>query len=155
MEHVPADLQETIDYISIQRLQASYADIVTRRAWSEMAQIFRPEAQVIVDTMNGEPLVLDGPDGVGEFISGAIAHFDFFEFVILNTVITIDGDRASGRMYIWELRHDPVGGRSNAYGLYRDDYARIDTRWWFAGRRYRSLARNLTSELATFPFPTD
>jgi hypothetical protein len=145
--------QETVDYVAIRRLQAAYADKVTRRAWAELADIFLPGAQVVVDTMVGTPLVLDGPEGVGGFISGAIAHFDFFEFVILNTVIDIDGDRASGRMYIWELRHDPVGGRSNAYGLYRDDYQRVDGRWWFAGRRYQSLARTLPAEVAVFPFP--
>jgi hypothetical protein len=146
-------VQETIDYIAIRRLQAAYADIVTRRAWDELARIFRPEAQVVVDTMDGSPLHLDGPKGVGDFISGAIAHFDFFEFVILNTVIDIDGDHASGRMYIWELRHDPVTGRSNAYGLYRDEYARVDGQWWFAGRRYQSLARTLPAEVSVFPFP--
>ena len=145
--------QETVDYIAIRRLQAAYADIVTRRAWDELAEIFRPDAEVIVDKMDGAPLVLSGPGGVGGFISGAIAHFDFFEFVILNTVIDIDGDRATARMYIWELRHDPVGGRSNAYGLYRDEYLRADDRWWFAGRRYQSLARTMTSDYAVFPFP--
>ena len=56
-------------------------------------------------------------------------------------------------MYIWELRHDPVTGRSNAYGLYRDEYARIDDQWWFAGRRYQSLARTLPAEVSVFPFP--
>jgi hypothetical protein len=70
--------QETVDYIGIRRLQAAYADIVTRRAWPELASIFRPDAQVVVDTMTGTPLLLDGPEGVGGFISGAIAHFDFF-----------------------------------------------------------------------------
>jgi hypothetical protein len=146
--------QETVDYIAIRRLQAAYADIVTRRAWDELAQIFRPEAQVVVDKMDGQPLTLDGPKGVGDFISGAIAHFDFFEFVVLNTVIDIDGDRASARMYMWELRHDPLGGRSDAYGLYRDEHVRVDGRWWFAGRRYQSLARTVPADVSVFPFPT-
>jgi hypothetical protein len=151
---VPNDIaQETIDYIAIRRLQSAYGDIVTRRAWAEMHDIFRPEAQVVVDTMDGNPLHLDGPQGVGDFISNAIAHFDFFEFVILNTVIDIDGDTATGRMYIWELRHDPVTGRSNAYGLYRDRFTKFDGRWWFAGRRYQSLARTNRAELSIFPFP--
>jgi hypothetical protein len=145
--------QETIDYVALRRLQASYADIVTRRAWPELARIFRPDAEVVIDKMDGQPLVLHGPQGVGDFISNAIAHFDFFEFVILNTVIDIDGDHASARMYMWELRHDPVGGRSNAYGLYRDEHVRIDGRWWFAGRRYQSLARTLPADISVFPFP--
>ncbi len=154
MELTP-ELQETIDYIAIRRLQARYGDIVTRRAWAELHELFVPEIEVVVDTMNGDPLVFLGPDAVGEFIGGAIAHFDFFEFVPLNSVIELDGDRATSRFYIWELRHDPVGGRSNAYGLYRDLHAKIDGRWWFTGRRYRSLARTQTTDYATFPIPLD
>jgi SnoaL-like protein len=149
------DLQETVDFIAIRRLQSAYADIVTRRAWPQLAEIFLPDAVVVVDKMAGDPIELVGPEGVGGFISEAIAHFDFFEFVILNTVIDIDGDTASARMYIWELRHDPAGGRSNAYGLYRDRYARVDGRWWFAGRRYQSLARTVAADYAVFPLPEE
>ena len=137
-----ATLQQTIDYVAIRRLQCAYADVVTRRAWDELRELFRPEAQVVVDTRVGDPLVLAGPGGVGDFIAGAIARFSFFEFVILNTVIAIDGGRAQARMYIQELRQDEGNGRwTNAYGLYQDRYTRIDGRWWFEGRRYASMAR--------------
>ncbi len=145
--------QETVDYIAICRLQSAYADIVTRRAWPELARIFRPEAEVVIDRMDGSPLVVHGPEGVGGFISKAIAHFDLFEFVILNTVVEIDGERATARMYMWEVRHDPAAGRSDAYGLYRDEYCRIDGRWWFSGRRYQTLARTLAADHAVFPLP--
>lgn len=145
--------QETVDYVAIRRLQSAYADIVTRRAWPELARIFRPEAEVVIDRMDGSPLQLLGPGGVAEFVSKAIAHFDLFEFVILNTVVEIEGDRATARMYMWEVRHDPVGGRSDAYGLYRDEYRRIDGRWWFSGRRYQTLARTLAADHAVFPLP--
>jgi hypothetical protein len=145
--------QETLDYIAIRRLQSSYADIVTRRSWAELGHVFRPDAEVVLDRKDGTPLVLRGPQAVGDFIAGAIARFDLFEFVVLNTVIEIEDDRASARMYMWELRHDPVGGRSDAYGLYRDEHCRIDGRWWFAGRRYQTLARSLTPDFTVFPLP--
>jgi hypothetical protein len=145
--------QETIDYVAIRRLQSAYADIVTRRAWSEFDGIFRPDAEVVIDRMDGKPLVLNGPAAVAGFISGAIAHFDLFEFVVLNTVIQIEGDRASARMYMWEARHDPVAGRSDAFGLYRDAHCRTDGRWWFAGRRYQTLGRSLGPQLSVYPLP--
>lgn len=145
--------QETIDYIALRRLQSAYADVVTRRAWPELAGLFRPEAEVVIDRMDGKPLVLHGPQAVADFISKAIAHFDLFEFVVLNTVIDIQGERASARMYMWEARHDPVAGRSDAFGLYRDEHRRIDGRWWFTGRRYQTLGRSLGPQLAVFPLP--
>lgn len=144
--------QETIDYVALRRLQNRYADVVTRRAWQELHDLFVPDIEVTLDTRD-RIIELAGPAQVGEFIAGAIAHMDLFEFVILNTVIDIDGDAASARMYMWELRHDPVGGRSNAFGLYRDEYARIDGRWWFARRQYSSVARTVASNYAVFGLP--
>jgi len=142
---VDAITNETIDYIAIRRLQNSYADIVTRRAWTELDDIFVPDISVVIDRRTDTPLQLTGPRAVGEFIGGAIAHMDFFEFVILNTVVFLnangDSDRATARMYINELRHEDRVRFTHAYGLYDDDYRRIDDRWWFAARRYRSLAR--------------
>src|SRR5688572_23565751 len=148
-----ATLQETIDYVAITRLQSAYADIVTRRAWGELADIFLPDADVVVDRRVGEPIVLHGPSGVGDFISGAIDIFEFFEFVILNTRVDIDGDTATARMYMQELRQDRGNGRwTNAYGLYQDRYQKRDGRWWFAGRQYSSLART-APDTEVFPFP--
>jgi hypothetical protein len=43
---------------------------------------------------------------------------------------------------MWELRQDTRQRWSNAYGLYRDEYALADGRWQFAARRYSSLARS-------------
>jgi len=145
--------QETIDYIAIRRLQSAYADIVTRRAWPELFRIFRPDIEVVIDRMDGSPLHCHGPEAVSGFISKAIAHFDLFEFVILNTVIEIDGDQARSRMWMWEARHDPAAGRSDAFGLYRDEHRRIDGRWWFTGRRYQTLARTLVPDCTVFPQP--
>ncbi|MGR7002932.1 nuclear transport factor 2 family protein [Yinghuangia aomiensis] len=119
----------TADYIAVTRLQADYADTVSRRAWPEFHRIFAPDALVVVDTGVGEPLRLHGPDGVSGFISGAIERFEFFQFVPLNTVVETsvggDPDAAEGRLYICELRQDRESGRwTNAFGVYHDQYRR-------------------------------
>ena len=147
---------ETDDYVAIRRVQSAYADIVTRRAWPELAGIFLPDAGVQIDTMSGDPLRLVGPDALGAFIGGAISGFDFFEFVVLNTVIEIgtgDPDTATTRMYMNELRRDAESGRFTVvYGLYQDRMRRVDGKWWFAQRRYQTLART-AGEFDVFPFP--
>lgn len=144
--------QETIDHVAIDRLQRRYADIVNRRAWAELEGIFVPDITVTLD-LRDRLIELVGPRAVGEFIGASIAHMDLFEFVILNSVIDIDGDTASSRMFMWELRHDPEAGRTNAYGLYRDRYARLDGRWWFAARLYCSVARTAGDTCITFELP--
>ncbi len=42
---MPRDaLKETLDWVAIRRLHARYADAVNRRAWSELEELFLPEA---------------------------------------------------------------------------------------------------------------
>jgi hypothetical protein len=149
---VADDLQQTIDYVGISRLQAAYADVVNRRAWAEFDDLFRADAPVTVDTVTNPVVSLVGPSAVGDFIGGAIERFEFFEFVVLNTVVTIDGDTATGRVFMCELRQERESGRfTRAFGVYRDDYARVDRKWWFARRRYQSLARSGRGEVFAFP----
>jgi hypothetical protein len=153
------DQRELADYVAIQRLQASYADIVTRRAWPELAEIFVADATVTIDTLTREPFVLRTPAEIGQFIDSSIEQFDFFEFVILNTVIEFGpegGGTATARLYMAELRHTREGGRrSTAYGLYRDSYVKEGEDWLIAGRRYRSAARTAAHELDVFGFAPD
>ncbi len=35
---------DALDYLAITRLQAAYADVVTRRAWRELERLFLPDA---------------------------------------------------------------------------------------------------------------
>jgi hypothetical protein len=154
-------LVETARYVALRRLQNAYADVVTRRAWAELADLFLPDAVVEIDTRAGDPLRLVGPGAVGDFIGSAIAGFAFFEFVILSSRIEIapggDETRALGRMYMCELRLESDSGRfTQAYGVYHDEHREVDGRWWFAGRRYHSLARTNQGEgadLHVFDFP--
>jgi hypothetical protein len=153
----PAELQqETIDYISITRLQQAYGDVVNRRAWDEFGDLFLPDANIRVDTVTNPVVDVTGPAALGAFISSAVERFEFFEFVILNTRIDIglddDLDAARARVFMCELRQEHLNGHwSNAFGVYHDAYARVDDRWWFARRRYQSLAR--TGRAEVFPFP--
>ena len=148
---MPDPAAETVDYVAIQRLQAAYADVVNRRAWPELADLFRPDAPVRIDTVTRPVIDLTGPTAVGDFIGAAIERFDFFQFVILNAVVDLEGDRATGRIFMCELRRDRESGHgSRAFGRYEDTYVRHDGRWWFAARDYRSLARTGRDEV--FPW---
>lgn len=147
---------DTADYVALTRLQAAYADVVTRRAWDELEPLFAADATIELDTVTRPLITLTGAGELGQFIATSIERFEFFEFVVLNTVLDIDTDgSARGRLWMVELRQERGSGAwSNAYGLYRDDYVRLDGRWRFAGRRYRSLARKVgTDPAAVFPLP--
>jgi hypothetical protein len=147
---------DALAYLAITRLQATYADVVSRRAWPELEPLFLPDAPIHVDTVSRPVIELVGAAALGEFVGGAIAHFEFFEFVPLNTVVHVGGGgTARGRLYMVELRQEAGTGEwSNAFGVYHDDYALVDGRWCFAERSYQSLARKVGVTAAeVFPFP--
>jgi hypothetical protein len=155
-----AELRDSIDYVAIRRLQAAYADTVTRRAWTEFHEQFLPDCPVHVDTVTNPAIDLSGPEEVGRFIGDAVERFEFFEFVILNAHVVLraggDPDVAQARLYMAELRQDASNGHwTNAFGLYRDEYRRVDGRWWFASRSYQSLARSGRGEVLPFPHHFD
>ncbi len=150
------EVREAVDYLAVRRLQDAYADVVTRRAWAELHEMFRPDAELVLDTRQGEPRSFVGPAAIGEFIDASIARFEYFQFVVLGTRVVVgsdDPDRATARLYMCELRQTAVDGRQSvAYGVYHDQYVRFESRWWFAHRQYHSLART-APDLAVFPFP--
>ena len=148
--------EQTIDYIAIRRLQDAYADAVSRRAFDEFHDLFLPAAPVMIELPGGTREVV-GPADFGRYVEKRIADLEFFQFVILNAVVEIavdgDHDRAQGRMHMCELRQDRAGGRATAlYGLYRDEYAVLDGRWWFAHRRFSPLAVT-QRDLDVFDYP--
>ena len=150
-------LAEAVYDTGIRRLQHAYADVVNRRAWPELASLFLPTAEVVIDRRAGEPLRLVGGDQVGAFIGSAIEHFSFFEFVVLNAHIAFPLGPGSGsavcRLFMCELRQDAATGAfTTAFGLYHDRYALEQGRWRFAERRYHSLARH-GGVLDVFPLP--
>lgn len=140
----PDEIHEATAYLQLRRLQNRYADIVTRRAWSELHEIMRADCRVTVDLIDHQ-IHFDGPAEIGGFIGDQLEQFDFFEFVILNTVMDIDADAgtAAARMYMQEARQNISDGkRSDTFGVYHDRFERDeDGTWWFARRRYQSYAR--------------
>jgi hypothetical protein len=140
----PLELRAAVDDVAIRGLIAAYADVVNRRAWTELDELFLPDAPVVLDLRDRDPLTHTGPAAIGAFIAGAIERFAFFEFVALNVRVlrhTGASDRARVRTYMCELRQDHVGTASRAFGLYQDDVVRTSGGWRFARRHYQSIGR--------------
>ena len=126
--------------------------MVNRRAWPELTEIFLPDTAIHLDTGAGDVRTIVGPHAFAESVSAAIARFDHFVFVVLNTVVDLGPgpDEARGRLFMCEVRHEHTTDTwPHAHGVYQDHYAKVDGRWWFAERHYRSMARQGTE--ATVP----
>lgn len=139
--------QELLDHVAVERLWHAYADVINRRAFDELGDLFLPDCEVVVDARRGEPAVALGPAGFAGLVGPAMERFGFFQFVVLSARTRLDGDEATGRLYMCELRQGRDDGlRSQAFGVYEDRFRRVDGRWWFAARRYRSWARTAAAE---------
>ena len=142
--------------VALSALLAAYADVVARREWPELVELFEPEAPVTVDTVTAPARSLRGPTELGAFIGSAVERFQFFELVVLNARTQVDAaDEARGRVLIAEIRQDRDGAAwSQTFGVYHDRYRRRDGRWRFATRDYQSLARTGSDRAFPFPSPT-
>ena len=150
-------LRAALDKLAIGELQAAYGDAVTRRAWDDLVPMFLPGCPIRLDLRDGRVIEHVGPRAIGAFIATSLERFEFFEFALLNAVVLLDGDVATGRLYMWELRQDAETHTwSNAFGVYRDHYARVDGSWRFASRDYSSLARTSVdgAGMDVFAIPT-
>ena len=151
-------LAATVDRVAIDALQRAYADGVTCRRWADVAALFVPDASLSLDLVTRPGMVLESPYDIVTFLESAISDFAFFEFAIVNSHVDLwpGGDRsgATARMFMCELRvRRGATARDDAFGLYRDEYRKVDGTWRIAARRYRSVAR--FPEGATFGLPDD
>ena len=127
----------------IRDLHAKYADICSRKAFHELDAVLSADAEVRLD-LRGRSLSFSGPQELGDFIATSIAPFDFFQFVVKNAVIEIGetGSKASGRLWMSELRHvRDTNQWSTIFGVYHDKYRKTDGKWCITARQYHSLAR--------------
>lgn len=153
---------DTDHVVALDRLQRRYADVITRRAWPELGELFLPDTVVHLDTVTAPPRDLVGPTQFAEVIGAAMARFDHFTFVILNGVVELDppagqgGNRsARGRIFLCEVRHESERDAwSTAHGVYQDRYVLVEDRWRIAERHYRSMARTGPDE-AILGLPPD
>jgi hypothetical protein len=135
--------QNVEDQFLIRDLHSRYADVCSRKAFGDLHDLILPDAQIVLD-LRGTSLSFRGPNEIGTFIAESLEAFDFFQFVIRNSVVTIDdsGEAAGGRLWMSEMRRvKDTGMWSTIFGVYHDQYLKDAGSWMIAGRRYHSLAR--------------
>src|SRR5262245_11377143 len=89
-------------YLAITRLLGAYADIATRKAWSDFAPLAAPDARFTFDTKNGTFEVV-GAEAFGELGAQSLEGFTFYEYIPLNVVVQVDtASTARGRVYSFE-----------------------------------------------------
>lgn len=125
------------DRLAIRELIDAYADAVTRRdadAWGDTwAEDGRWE---MPDYPEFPPQ--EGRKNIVELWKGAMEQYPGIMFEAWPGSIEIDGDRATVRSYTAEV-YDQDGDTVRDRGLYEDECVKIDGRWYFATRSFRTI----------------
>ena len=129
---------------------------MSRRAFGELRELFRPAAPVLIELPGGTREVI-GPDDFGRFVEKRIGDLAFFQFVILNSVVehaSTATPPAPARIHMCELRQDARRRSSSpcSTACTATSTRGSDGRWWFAHRRFSPLAVT-QRELEVFGYP--
>lgn len=122
-------LRELADREAIRDLPRAYAHHVWQRNIREIADLFTEDG--VMDTPDMDPLV--GRETIFEAYVKMLNDDEFHPF-IHNHFIELDGDRATGTVYL-DLRATVNGKDLLSSGVYDDVYERVDGTWKFSSRK--------------------
>lgn len=128
-----SDLQAVADRVEIEALLGEFNDAGMMRDFDRFASLFTADGAWRMPHIPAEFV------GRDEIRAGAERLQDHWQFFIQNThpgVIELNGDRAAGRSYIFELMRGHEGDAQLHYALYHDRYQRTAHGWKFAERAY-------------------
>jgi len=139
----------TADELAIRDLVARYADAVVRRDESAWGDTWAEKGEW---TVMGRTAT--GREQVVELWNTLMATLPFVIQLPHSAMLSIDGDRATGRWYITEHGQRADGAGMQMFGVYHDEYGKEDGRWRFIRRRFDPLyagAPDLSSQPLPFP----
>jgi hypothetical protein len=121
------------DRFALGELNASYGHAVSShdlnalgRLWAEDGLWTHPQ----YGTLRGLPSIMT-------VLGAALNAYPLLVFMGHLGQLAVNGDEASGSVYVDEVVADMTGNASRVAGRYDDRYVRRDGRWLFAERHYR------------------
>jgi len=145
-------LEEVRDRLAIADVLHRYTRIIDRGEIARLDEVF---------THDGRCRIVDLPSGEQDFsvrefadyLADTLAACNFMQHFISNTLVDLDGDRASADSYLAVMYELKPGHRSSAFGLfdqttdlllggeYRDDFVRTNAGWRITTRTARFFSQ--------------
>lgn len=125
------------DYEEIAQLVARFDDAVNRHDVHEFHALWTPDG--IWEIGDPLPLRVDGVDRITSTWKQMVDNMEWLFRGSFAGVVTVTGDRATGRWPCVETGTMKDGRGYDNRALYEDEYKRIDGRWLFAYRKYLYL----------------
>lgn len=141
------------DREQITELLARYADAVNRYDMQAWADVWVEDCTYILD---GRP-PLNGKDAIVGLFSKSMGGVDAMYQLVNNGLVDVDGDEATGRWFVTEIRALNEKRHDIVVGAYQDRYIKTELGWKFSERQFDQLyvdTRTGTTLGAAFPFPS-
>lgn len=122
------------DRLAISDLNFAYVDAVNRRQPELLRQVFASDGEWHVPAG-----VAVGVEEVVLFFREQLKIYPFVVQMATSATARIDGDRATGRVYVHEEGRDPEGRDGTVLGVYDDEMVRTPEGWRFQRRKFRLL----------------
>ncbi|MEO5707766.1 MAG: nuclear transport factor 2 family protein [Alteraurantiacibacter sp.] len=129
--------QYAADRAEIEDLMARYMFAIDYFDWDAYVATFAPDGELTfaAGTTRGRDAirttVTNFSQGIGRFYHTADGEPAKLRHVLLNSAIRVEGDRAwASTLWLEMANHGPNDEmKMGTYGLYEDEFARIDGRW--------------------------
>ena len=131
-------MSKTEDELAIRQLAAAYADACNRMSAEDMASVYAPDGELIALQFSDQPM--KGRDKLRRIFTNLLAQRDFIFYVLFSGVVNIDGDTATARWWVSELRQ--VSGDDKIICMlacFQDEVVRLEEGWRFARRTVKPM----------------
>ena len=146
-----SDARSVADRVEIEALRAEFTDAVMMRDYDRLASLFTADGALRIPDI---PVDLVGPDAIRAW--GADVP-RFVEYLVQTThpgTVVLDGDAASGRVFVHEIVSARDGRSGQNYAIYHDRYRRTPAGWWFTERVYEIRYLDTTPLTGSPPDPS-
>jgi len=121
----------------IRRLTFEYARAVDGQDLEGVVALFTEDA--LWDARGFGMPEMKGRDDIRAFYTSIFENVAHCAHLTLNHLVEVDGDTATGHVYIHALAVARDGTRSESIGYYDDTYVRTDSGWRFSSRAAQPL----------------
>ena len=111
----------------IRALKAQYCFAVDQRRWDDLADLFLEDAVWEMQSVGR----FEGKPAIKDFLSGLDEMMSFWMQMVVNPLISVNGDGAQGCCHLLEPNTVTDGPAVWSSGRYEEGYRRSDGQWLF------------------------
>ena len=126
------------DELAIRQLAAAYADACNRMSPQDMASVYAEDGELVALQFSEIPI--KGKSKLERVFTRLISERDFIYYMIFSGIVNLDGDKATARWWVSELRQ--VKGEDHIVVMlacFQDEVVRLPEGWRFQRRTVKPM----------------